>query len=322
MQALQTINTLQMTSSELSSRVLNLPGCLGPTFRAFHLAHFWLSCIENVEMAYDHPTLFSAGALLDIFSGDTVWVRRGAQLVLISKTLTKTLEIQGELLKTIENIKDLFYNTFPYPYTLGRTKASSDMVRSPERQYFVRTLATLPQPLFNLVVRIASVLQACFLALYQCLLLSRALLELYESILYDRYVELRAITGIFINGSQILEHLTQNRDALIHDLIQNEETIDRFLTLLNTSYKTRDICTLVEVSEAKLKTARRALEEASLRAKEAAAQVLFSATGHLHGPLVDHLRAPPLVLSLPQKEKDYGNDFSAHSPRQAPAWLS
>jgi hypothetical protein len=307
--AIKTANQMTSHVDNFCARALPFSGVGGKIFRAFHSVHFYLLCLEHLERAEHYPCEFAAGTFLDITAGDRTWVRKAAQLILVSRIFLRCVEAENALIKSCRSLSEAFWNTYPPPTRYLQKKVAEEARLSKTHTSFASRVSSLPAPLFYLAIRLEIIALATFELLKQCFFLSRALLELYEAFIYDRYTELRAITGSLINAREIIETCMGSPRDLSHELSQNEQMVNRLLELIGSSYKTKTICRFIEESLPKIETAKKVIQEVASATRDIAATSLFFATGTMvvPPPLSVPITGQPTLRGIVEEKNDGDN---------------
>jgi len=303
--AIKTANQMTSHVDHFCARALPFSGIGGKIFRAFHSVHFYLLCLEHLGRAERYPVAFAAGTFLDITAGDQAWVRKGAQLILVSRLFLRVVEVQNRLIKSGFALRDAVLNTYPSPSGYLQSEARDEVSRTKLHTSFAARVSALPAPLFHLAIRLEIIARATFELLRECFFLSRALLELYEAFIFDRYTQLRAITGSVINAREIIEKCMGSVRDLSYELSQNEAMVNRLLELIGSSYKTKTICKLIEESAPKIAAAKQVVQNVAVVSQDVAATAIYFATGETvaRAPLSVPITGQPTL-----KEREENND--------------
>jgi|GEM_PF-2948500 len=268
---------------DLCCRVISTQGVVGTALRVFLTAHFYLSCFEHMDEVEKYPVEFSLGAALNVFVGNTFVVRRVAQIILATHAFLLCQQFQKKIAEAVEKIWDRVGDCFPLPNSSFQVKGDEavryELDFSPLP--FVSTLAKLPSDLFTLAEKVEKVVACCFQLLKALFYLSRSLLLLFETIIYERYTQLRAITGCFIYAKSILDQLSQDRQEVAKELVTKAKEVDQFLELYKTDMKANDLFRYINESSSIVDWARRSLKQTTIMIQDSSLVAYYLVTGRL-----------------------------------------
>jgi len=235
-------NALSEASSELVGELIPFSGVLGSAFRTFQVAHFTLTCYENCELIRNRTSEYTVGAFLNITLGNRTWVRIGAQLVLVAKSLLRCIDAREKVVAACQKLANVWNGNYPIPIAYLQQRGTIDRSDEEVSQHFLSKLSILPQFLLKFALKIEALVEATFHLLVEAFHLSRSIADLYDAILFDRYTAMRAINGVVINGRDIMNRLTENPNELCQEIAQQERLMNMALRLTKSPITASDIC--------------------------------------------------------------------------------
>lgn len=295
------------------SRSLNI------AFRTLHVAHFYLRTIPRLNSYAENRNKLShlGGVILNITTGDTFWVKKGAQFILIARSISELADEQKKVVNACSRFMDCLTGEYPIPVSFLSKKAELDADLHEDEIRFVSGLSRLPLPLFKLSIRIEMVIQEAFRVMQELFNLSLAMFQLFESLVYDRLTEFTNITGIAIKGLEDSERLKLDSRELIFRLDEMQGVIDRMLTFYKSGYKAKDIIELVKKAEPYEKKGHEMLRSAVKVGKEIAYTTSYITTGYGSQSLV----AAPELLVPKFQVRSFDDNYSSSDPsRKARKW--
>ncbi len=292
---------------------------LGMVFRAFLVAHLCLKTIERSELLVNNKFELAVGAVINITAGERTWVKKGAQIILITKTIFNIIDVQKRIMHRYKELMQAWNGAYPTPTPFLKAKGLSDAANLEAELHLISILASFPDPLLNLALRIESIFTTTAHLLYEVFFrLSRAVFELYEAIVFDRITEFENITGVGVNLTAIFNRLTSEPRELLSQIDENEQMVEKILRAIGTNYKAADLHALINRAVPLHKAGTKIVKSATQAGKEIAMTVSFIATAHAPQPATNVRGAPKQPHHVIRSFDD--NNSSAYPSCKARRW--
>ena len=292
---------------------------LGMAFRAFLVAHLCLKTIERSELLINNKFELAVGALVNITAGNRTWVKKGAQIILITKTIFHIIDVQKRIMHSYKELMQAWDGAYPTPTPFLQAKGIVDAANLETELHLVSLLSSFPEPLLDLTLRIEAIFAATAHLLYEVFFcLSHAVFELYEAIVFDRITEFENITGVGVNLSAIFNRLTSEPRELLQQIDENEKMVEKVLYAIGTSYKADDVRAFINRAAPLHKKGKKIVKSAMQTGKEVAMTVSFIATAYAPQPATNVRGAPKQPHHVIRSFDDHNS--SAYPPRKARRW--
>lgn len=215
------IKTVNSTTQHLLPTTAYLPTGLWTVFNAIHNVHHTWRWYRWGKV-YSNPENFlklSTGHILNYTIGDNILVRIASQCVLISTRIVDCADHQIALSRAYQRWSDCLQNRFPEPVKVTWDHAN-------------------PNILYIHSKRIRHIAKRSFKLISQMFKLSMGLMDAVEAFSLSPTTRNEAINEVFVNGTQFLDKLSENKQALIEKLKQNKPIIEKILVGIGASYST------------------------------------------------------------------------------------
>jgi hypothetical protein len=273
------LNTVQVSTWDLSEKSHKLPTPLWSFFTAMHKIHSVWRWYRKVDI-YRNPDNFHkllGGHLLTYVAGDSKWLRIAAHCVLVATRILACVDQVSLLYKTYLNllkvIKDEQFRYEEWSF------APSSSLLSPSTRFAIHSYWN------NQCDRIKKVVAATLMLFRELFKLSMKLMDAAESFTLNPTTQRESVNELFVNLTSTVDSLVNNQDGLCLRLKENENTINSFLTTLGSSYTVKSLVDAVESS-------------ISLKVVKGAQRVLHAGDGHVKNFLLTSMENLASSLDL------------------------
>ena len=94
-----------------------------------------------------------------------------------------------------------------------------------------KNISSLPSTLSHLGLSIVTIVSRLIDLLKKAFWLSYTGVEILDAIVYDRFTEFMSISGVWQNGNEVVQHLTENLEGVSDELTTNSEFINKLLSV-------------------------------------------------------------------------------------------
>lgn len=215
------VNTVNTTTHQLVPASAYMPAALWSAFNVLHNVHRTWRWYRWGKV-YTNPDNFfklSTGHVLNYAIGENLFIRMASQCVLISTRIVDCVDHQVALSKAYQKWTDTLHNRFPHPIDVhwghdapGSFKGASIYLRRTANRTY-----KLAAHMFKL---------------------SMTMMDAVEAFSLSPATRNEAVSEVFVNGTQFLDKLSENKEALIEKLKTNKPIIEKVMGGIGAQYHT------------------------------------------------------------------------------------